>query len=151
MRNFDKVHLSTGMHTKSDIHAYYTKYTSMQDIFKCDLSMYHCVSEYPTDLNKAKLSRLQDPWIDYCGYSDHTKGTDAILVAWLMGARYIEKHFSIKEDAKEWCTTPKEMELLFSNINELDIILEDKEMGDAEKENFEFYKKEFNDLSPFRK
>jgi len=50
----------------------------------------HCVSEYPTPPERAKLGLLSD--LPYDGYSDHTEGTSAMIVAGILGAEWIEKH-----------------------------------------------------------
>lgn len=66
------------------------------------LVLLHCVLEYPTPLNEANLLKivsLKDRYPDcIIGYSDHTKPTsDAIVTnaALLLGARVIEKHFTL--------------------------------------------------------
>jgi N,N'-diacetyllegionaminate synthase len=62
------------------------------------LAMLHCVSSYPVPIEQANLraiqfmaERLDCP----VGYSDHTAGSDAAVVAVAFGARIIEKHFTL--------------------------------------------------------
>ena len=54
----------------------------------------YCVSEYP-----APLSSLEFGWPDifshFAGFSDHTAGITASVVAMSLGARIIEKHFTL--------------------------------------------------------
>lgn len=66
------------------------------------LVLLHCVLEYPTPLQDANLKKivsLNNRYPDcIIGYSDHTKPTpDAIVTnaALLLGARVVEKHFTL--------------------------------------------------------
>ncbi len=66
------------------------------------LILLHCVLEYPTPLQEANLRKivsLRERYPDcIIGYSDHTKPTlDAIVTnaALLLGARVVEKHFTL--------------------------------------------------------
>ena len=54
----------------------------------------HCVSLYPTPPERANLRRMVHAGF-MSGYSDHTDGIDACLAAVAMGARLIEKHFTL--------------------------------------------------------
>jgi sialic acid synthase SpsE len=56
----------------------------------------YCVAKYPTaptDLNFGAIDFQQ-----YSGFSDHTIGIDASLVAMARGARIIEKHFTLSKE-----------------------------------------------------
>ena len=62
------------------------------------LALLHCVSLYPTGLEQANLAAmhtLAERFGLTTGYSDHTLGIEAALVALGMGARVIEKHFTL--------------------------------------------------------
>ena len=80
----------------------------------------HCVSEYPTPLNNANLSRIQKLKKNFkknlIGLSDHTRTIDTSLASIPLGVVAIEKHFkdSLKNkslDAK-FSITPKELKEL---------------------------------------
>jgi sialic acid synthase SpsE len=66
-----------------------------------DITLLHCVLNYPTPDERAHLGRLDIllkyfPDVDI-GYSDHTPPQDqcfAVVMAYAMGARVIEKHFT---------------------------------------------------------
>lgn len=61
-----------------------------------DTALY-CVSEYPTPLHKVdfrKLQRLGD-FFQTVGFSDHTQGIAASVMAAASGAEVIEKHFTL--------------------------------------------------------
>ncbi len=56
----------------------------------------YCVAKYPTmpgDINFSKI----DFTTKYAGFSDHTIGMDASLIAVARGARIIEKHFTLSK------------------------------------------------------
>lgn len=63
----------------------------------------HCVSVYPTPIDKANLNNiraLQKMFSNYpIGYSDHTLGDAASVIATTMGAAVLEKHITL--DAKK--------------------------------------------------
>lgn len=58
----------------------------------------HCVSAYPTELDDANLlaiSTLAEKYDCPVGYSDHTLGVSAATWAVTVGARVVEKHFTL--------------------------------------------------------
>ncbi|MEW9899254.1 N-acetylneuraminate synthase family protein [Chitinivorax sp. PXF-14] len=58
-----------------------------------------CTSQYPTppaDVNAAKITTLQQAFPGLLvGFSDHTQGAAAAMVAAALGARIFEKHFTL--------------------------------------------------------
>ena len=54
----------------------------------------YCVAKYPAPLADLKLANV-DFVSDYAGFSDHTLGITAGLVAFARGARILEKHFTL--------------------------------------------------------
>ena len=59
----------------------------------------HCVSGYPTaiaDSNLRRIPRLADRFGTIIGLSDHTPGTVVPTAATALGARVIEKHFTLR-------------------------------------------------------
>lgn len=92
--------LSTGMagvKELDDALEVITKYHS-------DISILHCVSQYPThpdNLNLRTITYLQEHYGQYTiGFSDHTIGIAAPIVAVGMGAKIIEKHITIDRNMK---------------------------------------------------
>ncbi len=64
---------------------------------KKKLILMHCVSLYPTKIYEANLNRIKSLRQKFklrIGYSDHTIGLDASKIAYIMGAKIIEKHFT---------------------------------------------------------
>ena len=64
------------------------------------LALLHCVSSYPTPTKQANLLAIRDLAliVDTVGYSDHTLGIEAPVLAVALGARIIEKHFTIDKN-----------------------------------------------------
>ena len=58
------------------------------------LSHLYCVSEYPTPLEHIDLARM----LVYDGFSDHTEGITASVVAMSLGAKIIEKHVTCDKE-----------------------------------------------------
>lgn len=92
--------VSTGMAGKKELDdaiGVITKYHN-------NLSILHCVSQYPTHPKNTNLNTipfLQKNYPDYkIGYSDHTIGIATPLAAVAMGAEIIEKHITIDRRMK---------------------------------------------------
>jgi len=147
IKTFDSVHMSTGMHTLNDIAIRFSSYIDKLycDKKTCDVVLYHCVSEYPTPPEHAKMGRVGGYY--FRGYSDHTRGTMAMIIAATRGAKYIEKHFSTLADKKEWCADIEEMKMFKEDLNDLHEYFRDDGMSEKEKSNYEFFKREYKDLS----
>ncbi|MFA5031176.1 MAG: N-acetylneuraminate synthase family protein [Patescibacteria group bacterium] len=84
---------------------YYNEYS--RDIWHSQTVHMHCVSNYPTLPEHADLWRLSETITDsnvriFNGYSDHTEGTSAMIVAGILGAEWIEKHVCDREQLLEW-------------------------------------------------
>ena len=61
-------------------------------------ALLHCVSDYPAspeDVNLRAMHTLQAAFGVPVGYSDHTEGAEVALAAVALGARIIEKHFTL--------------------------------------------------------
>lgn len=72
------------------------------------ITLLHCVLEYPTpyeDANLRKIQSLANRYPDVIvGYSDHTKPDtmmDVLKTAYLLGAKVIEKHFTLDKSIKK--------------------------------------------------
>lgn len=96
--------LSTGMSTMDEIaRAVRVVAAALPDGVKVAdrLAVLHCVSLYPTPLDKtnlAAMTRLRDALGVTVGYSDHTLGNTSALVALGLGARIVEKHFTLDKN-----------------------------------------------------
>jgi sialic acid synthase SpsE len=69
-----------------------------------ELALLHCVSLYPTPLGNANLLAIREleDVADVVGYSDHTLGIDAAVFSVAVGARLIEKHFTIDNNYSDF-------------------------------------------------
>lgn len=64
-------------------------------------ALLHCTSNYPTlpeDVNLRAMRTLADRFDVPVGYSDHTMGLHAAAAATALGARIIEKHFTLSHE-----------------------------------------------------
>ena len=72
--------------------------------YHSDISILHCVSEYPTqytNVNLKTITYLQKRYPQYTiGYSDHTIGIATPIAAVAMGAKIIEKHITLDRAMK---------------------------------------------------
>ena len=69
-----------------------------------ELALLHCVSSYPTPLENANLLAIREleNIAGIVGYSDHTLGIDAAILSVALGARIIEKHFTIDNNYSDF-------------------------------------------------
>jgi N,N'-diacetyllegionaminate synthase len=92
--------LSTGMHTLPEIKTSVDLIASAIDTNSLGdrLALLHCVSLYPAPLADANLKvirTLSETFNLTVGYSDHTLGIEAAVASLSLGARIIEKHFTL--------------------------------------------------------
>ncbi|MFD0590672.1 N-acetylneuraminate synthase [Paenibacillus sp. GCM10027627] len=69
-----------------------------QSTLRKRVSLLHCTTEYPTpmeDVHLNKMVTLKQAFGLCTGYSDHTIGSEAAIAAVTLGARIIEKHFTL--------------------------------------------------------
>lgn len=92
--------LSTGMSSKSELDDALRTIIRYHD----NISILHCVSQYPTEpdnLNLLTIKYLKQEYPQYTiGFSDHTIGIAAPIVAVGLGAEIIEKHITIDRKLK---------------------------------------------------
>jgi len=100
-RSGKPVVLSTGMARMDEIkHAVQVIAAGIGDDARVAdrLAVLHCVSLYPTPLDQANLGaipRLARALGVTVGYSDHTLGIDQAVLSLALGARIVEKHFTL--------------------------------------------------------
>jgi N,N'-diacetyllegionaminate synthase len=67
---------------------------------KDQVTVLHCNTEYPTpyeDVNLRAMAAIRDALNVKVGYSDHTTGIEIPVAAAALGARVIEKHFTLDQ------------------------------------------------------
>ena len=94
------------------------------------LALLHCVSSYPVppaQANLAAIGQLRAEFDCTIGYSDHTLGIEACRVAASLGARIIEKHFTLDKNHSEFrdhqlSADPGEMAELVQAVREVEVL-----------------------------
>ena len=115
------------------------------------LTMLHCVSDYPVENNSANLNSIRfllDNFHISVGYSDHTQGIEACIASVSLGARVLEKHFTLDKNFSDFrdhqiSADPKEMANLVRSVR----IVEDQ-IGQFEKE---IQKSELKNINTMRR
>lgn len=95
------------------------------------LAVLHCVSSYPVPPEQANLGAIPTLARELgctVGYSDHTVGIQACLIAAALGARIIEKHFTLDKEYSDFrdhrlSADPTEMAGLVRRITEVGVLL----------------------------
>lgn len=96
-RFFDEVIMSTGMASIEEIRDAFDVLVS-NGIKKENITILHCNTEYPTpmeDVNLKAMLHIQKELGTSVGYSDHTLGIEVPVAAVALGAKVIEKHFTL--------------------------------------------------------
>lgn len=92
-----KILLSTGMSNMHEVAAA-LNVLEIAGTVKDKITVLHCTSSYPAELSdvnlRAMLSIQEEFGVDV-GYSDHTLGTEVAIAAVALGAKVIEKHFTL--------------------------------------------------------
>ena len=92
-----RVILSTGMSTLDEVAAA-VEVLEAGGIPRSDITLLHCNTQYPTpmaDVNLRAMEALASLGCGAVGYSDHTVGIEVPVAAVAMGAKVIEKHFTL--------------------------------------------------------
>ena len=87
--------LSTGMSSLSDIE---TALSAMHCEGASDISLLHCTTNYPCPFNEVNLRAMLTIGQAFklpIGYSDHTLGIEVPVAAVALGAKIVEKHFTL--------------------------------------------------------
>ena len=89
--------LSTGMANLGEIEQA-VSILEQEGLDREDMSILHCTTEYPTpfeDVNLNAMLTLKQAFACTTGYSDHTLGIEVPVAAVALGAKIIEKHFTL--------------------------------------------------------
>ncbi len=134
-----KIILSTGMSSNNEILRAITILN--KKILKKKITLMHCVSDYPTkneDINLNTILHLQDQFKTEVGFSDHSLGIDAPAIAVALGAKIIEKHFTLSKKMSgpdhRASLDPKEFSMMVKKIRKIEKILGKKKKIITENE-----------------
>lgn len=130
----EKVIISTGMASMSEIGDAVTVFTS-NGIDKSKISLLHCTTEYPAPMSEVNLRAMLSIHSQFgveVGYSDHTAGIEIPIAAVSLGAKIIEKHFTLDRGMSgpdHACSLiPDELKAMVQSIRNVELAL-----GDGEK------------------
>ena len=139
--------LSTGLSSEQEV-VESVKYLQSIDSLYLNpnfLAVLQCTSMYPisdSDANLNVIKRYKELFNVSIGYSDHTKGSEALEYAYLVGADILEFHFTDNRENKKFrdhkvSLTLDEVRLLSERINKINVFLgnREKKSTDIEKKN----------------
>lgn len=89
--------MSTGMSTYDDVQAA-INVLYKNGLMPTQLTLLHCTTQYPTpmqDVNLLAMNTLRERFGVAVGYSDHTPGIEVSIAAAALGAKVLEKHFTL--------------------------------------------------------
>jgi len=137
----DELIISTGMCTMEEIKDAVTVVKNLTDV---KVSILHCNTEYPTpyqDVNLLAMLEIGKVFNVEIGYSDHTLGIEIPIAAVALGAKIIEKHFTLDRGLPgpdhAASLEPEELKQMISSIRNVEIALgsEIKEPSPSENKN----------------
>ena len=91
---------STGMSTLSEVRK---GINIMKKITKKEIIVLHCTSDYPASLSEMNIrciETLNKNFDNMVGLSDHSNGFEASIAAVSLGAKVLEKHFTINKNLR---------------------------------------------------
>ena len=119
-------------------------------IRKEQITLLHCNTQYPTpyqDVNLNAMASIKHEFDIQVGYSDHTSGIEVPIAAVALGAKIIEKHFTIDRNLPgpdhKASLEPYELKAMVSAIRHIERALGDgiKRVSDSEKANISVARK----------
>jgi len=119
--------LSTGMATLDEVDE---AVKVIKEVGNDDLVLLQCTTDYPSKLENTNLRAMQtmaDTFGVIVGYSDHTTNNIASIVSIGMGAKVIEKHFTLDKSLpgpdQSTSATPEEFSRLVNDIRSAELVL----------------------------
>ena len=126
-----KVILSTGMSVMKEIEEA-VKILEISGTPRKNITVLHCTSAYPAPMEDVNLFAMKEigNFLDVAvGYSDHTLGIEISIAAVALGARVIEKHFTLDRNMEgpdhKASLNPNELKSMVRGIRNIEIALGD--------------------------
>ena len=142
-RQRSRVILSTGMSTLDEVRDVVRVLTD-NGTPPSDIILLHCTTQYPTPMQAVNLRAMLALGTLGCaavGYSDHTIGIEVPVAAVAMGAKVIEKHFTLDKNLPgpdhRASLSPDELRDMVTAIRNIELALGSgiKQVADAERDN----------------
>ena len=142
-----EVILSTGMCNLSDIEK---AVKILGEEGTSNITVLHCNTEYPSpmeDVNLFAMKTIKDAFKVEVGYSDHTLGLEVPIAAVALGAKVIEKHFTLDKNMEgpdhKASLEPKELKKMVDSIRNIEVALGDgiKKPSPSEEKNIKIARK----------
>lgn len=158
-RKGGKVILSTGMSELCEVEAA-LEVLEDNGIGRADVALLHCNTQYPTpmcDVNLRAMEQLASLHPGAVGYSDHTVGIEVPVAAVAMGARIIEKHFTLDRNLPgpdhKASLEPAELASMVSAIRNIELAIGsgEKHVSDSERPNIVVARKSIVAATDIRK
>jgi N,N'-diacetyllegionaminate synthase len=109
-----------------------------------NITVLHCTTQYPTpykDVNLSAMTTIQNAFKINTGYSDHTLGIEIPIAAAALGAKVIEKHFTMDKAMEgpdhKASLEPDELLAMIKSIRNIELAMGDgiKRIQKSEKDN----------------
>jgi N-acetylneuraminate synthase/sialic acid synthase len=138
------IFLSTGGGTFNDIDR---AFKNINKINK-KIIILHCTASYPADIEDMNLNIISELKKKYkrnlIGLSDHENGIDAASIAYMLGSRVFEKHFTLnrawKGTDQSFSLEPHGLSKLIRNLNRIPKLLGSNKKKFLKKEKNPIYK-----------
>ena len=152
--------LSTGMASLKEIDEALQVLRS-EGLTNEEITVLHCNTEYPTpmrDVNLKAMNTIRSAFNVEIGYSDHTLGVEVPIAAVALGARVIEKHFTLDRNLPgpdhRASLEPDELTAMVRAIRNIEIAIQGsgiKEPSSSEKKNIGIARKSIHTKNDLKK
>lgn len=134
-----RVIISTGMATVEEMD---TAIKILQESGTTDITILHCITEYPApdcEMNLSTIPMLQKRYPDCnVGLSDHSLGDEAAIASVALGATMVEKHFTLDTNMPgpdhKASATPDVMKKIVDGIRRIEVMKGQPKMVPTESE-----------------
>lgn len=138
--SFKKIILSTGMATYDEVERA-LNIIRKEGVDNDNITVLHCTSSYPTDFHDVNLNAMKSLGSRLgvrVGYSDHTLGIEVPIAAVALGAKVIEKHFTLDRNMKgpdhKASLEPDELVNMVKAIRNIEVALGNEQKLPTEEE-----------------
>ncbi len=145
----ERVIMSTGMSTIQEVEDA-VQVLENAGTPRSNIYLLHCTTQYPTpmsDVNLRAMHALDALGCAGIGYSDHTQGIEVPVAAVAMGAKIIEKHFTLDRTLPgpdhRASLEPQELKAMVAAIRNIELAMGSgtKDVAEAERPNIEVARK----------